>query len=76
MRLFNLCGGSGLAIRDALTLKRDEVVHDKTKKLYRVTTARQKTGTHVSVPIPEKVAVGIVRRGKWKSGLRVLVRQG
>ena len=51
---------SGLAIRDALTLKRDEVVHDKTKKLYRVVTARQKTGTHVSVPIPEKVAVELL----------------
>jgi integrase/recombinase XerD len=47
---------SGLAIRDALTLKRGELQHDKEKKLYRIVTARQKTGTHVSVPIPLDVA--------------------
>jgi integrase len=47
---------SGLAIRDALTLKRDELQHDKTKKFYRIVTACQKTGTHVSVPIPPDVA--------------------
>ena len=46
----------GLAIRDALTLKRSELQHDKRKKLYRIVTARQKTGTHVSVPIPPDVA--------------------
>jgi len=54
--LIQLMRWSGLAIRDALTLKRGELQHDKTKKLYRVVTARQKTGTHVSVPIPEEVA--------------------
>jgi integrase/recombinase XerD len=47
---------SGLAIRDALTLKRGELQHDKAKKIYRIVTARQKTGTHVSVPIPDDVA--------------------
>ena len=47
---------SGLAIRDAVTLRRDEIILDKAKKLYRIVTARQKTGTHVSVPIPLKVA--------------------
>jgi integrase/recombinase XerD len=54
--LIQLMRWSGLAIRDALTLKRGELQHDKTKKLYRIVTARQKTGTHVSVPIPEDVA--------------------
>ena len=54
--LFQLMRWSGLAIRDALTLKRSELQHDKAKKLYRVVTARQKTGTHVSVPIPADVA--------------------
>ena len=35
-------------------------VHDKAKKLYRVVTSRQKTGTHVSVPIPEEVAAELL----------------
>jgi site-specific recombinase XerD len=47
---------SGLAIRDTVTLRRDEIIHDVRKKLYRIVTARQKTGTHVSVPIPPAVA--------------------
>jgi site-specific recombinase XerD len=51
---------SGLAIRDAVTLRRDEIIHDKGKKLYRIVTARQKTGTHVSVPIPPEVAKEIL----------------
>jgi len=54
--LIQLMRWSGLAIRDALTLKRGELQHDKTKKIYRIVTARQKTGTHVSVPIPPDVA--------------------
>jgi site-specific recombinase XerD len=54
--LIRLMRHSGLAIRDALTLKRNELQHDKQKKLYRIVTARQKTGTHVSVPIPPDVA--------------------
>jgi integrase/recombinase XerD len=54
--LFQLMRWSGLAIRDALTLKRVELQHDKPKNLYRIVTARQKTGTHVSVPIPADVA--------------------
>jgi site-specific recombinase XerD len=54
--LFQLMRWSGLAIRDALTLKRNEVQHDKAKDLYRIVTARQKTGTHVSVPIPPDIA--------------------
>src|SRR5262249_8211746 len=54
--LIQLMRWSGLAIRDALTLKRGELQHDKAKKLYRIVTARQKTGTHVSVPIPPAVA--------------------
>ena len=54
--LIQLMRFSGLAIRDALTLKRGELQHDKARKLHRVVTARQKTGTHVSVPIPPDVA--------------------
>jgi site-specific recombinase XerD len=54
--LIRLMRHSGLAISDAVTLRRDELIHDKAKRLHRVTTARQKTGTHVSVPIPPDVA--------------------
>jgi integrase/recombinase XerD len=54
--LIRLMRYSGLAIRDAVTLERTELHHDKHKSLYRIVTARQKTGTHVSVPIPHDVA--------------------
>lgn len=54
--LTQLMRWSGLAILDASTLERDELVHDKAKNLYRIVTSRQKTGTHVSVPIPNDVA--------------------
>lgn len=54
--LFQLMRWSGLAIRDAVTLERAEIQHDDAKGIYRIVTARQKTGTHVSVPIPGEVA--------------------
>jgi site-specific recombinase XerD len=54
--LFQLMRWSGLAIRDALTLERRELEHDKRRGIHRIVTARQKTGTHVSVPIPPQVA--------------------
>jgi site-specific recombinase XerD len=53
--LIQLMRWSGLAIRDALTLKRTEIIEDKRKGIHRIVTARQKTGTHVSVPIPPDV---------------------
>src|SRR5208282_22262 len=54
--LLQLMRWSGLAIRDALTIERSEIIHDEKKQLYRIVTARQKTGTDVSVPIPADVA--------------------
>jgi integrase/recombinase XerD len=54
--LFQLMRWSGLAIRDAVTLERAEIQQDGPKGVYRIVTARQKTGTHVSVPIPADVA--------------------
>ena len=51
---------SGLAIRDVVTLRRDEIIHDKSKGLHRIVTNRQKTGTHVSVPVPPDVASEII----------------
>ena len=54
--LFQLMRWSGLAIQDAVTLARAEIQHDEAKGIYRVITARQKTGTHVSMPIPTNAA--------------------
>jgi integrase/recombinase XerD len=54
--LVQLMRHSGLAIRDAVTIARHEIQRDGKKKLVRVTTARQKTGTHVSVPIRPDIA--------------------
>ena len=69
--LIQLMRHSGLAIRDAVTLERAELVYDTGKKLYRVQTSRQKTGTHVSVPLPPEIAkdmmsVGNERYFFWK----------
>jgi hypothetical protein len=36
---------SGLAIRDTVTLERDELEWDSDAKLHRVVTSRQQTGT-------------------------------
>jgi integrase/recombinase XerD len=57
--LVQLMRYSGLAIRDAVTLERAELHQDK-KGIFRVITNRQKTGTHVSVPIPPDVAIEIL----------------
>jgi integrase/recombinase XerD len=58
--LIQLMRWSGLAIRDAITLRRDAIQHDATKGVYRIVTSRQKTGTHVTVPIPQEVALKLV----------------
>jgi len=58
--LIQLMRHSGLAIRDAVTLERGELVHDTKKKIYRVTKARQKTGTPVSVPLPPEIAAELL----------------
>lgn len=54
--LVQLMRWSGLAIQDAVKIRRADIINDKAKGIYRVVTARQKTGTHVSVPIPTNVA--------------------
>jgi len=58
--LIQLMRHSGLAIRDAVTLERSELVHDTKKKIHRVATSRQKTGTPVSVPLPPDVAAEVL----------------
>ncbi|HST09743.1 MAG TPA: tyrosine-type recombinase/integrase [Terriglobales bacterium] len=54
--LIQLMRWSGLAIGDALTLKRRNIRFDADKRVHHIVTSRQKTGVHVSVPIPEAVA--------------------
>lgn len=58
--LIQLMRWSGLSIQDAVKIPRANIIHDKAKKIYRVVTARQKTGTDVSVPIPTDVAESIL----------------
>jgi integrase/recombinase XerD len=48
--IIQLMRWSGLAVRDASCLRSDALVC--VKGVYQVTTHRQKSGTHVSVPIP------------------------
>jgi integrase len=54
--LVQLMRWTGLAIRDAVTLERGEIQFDKSAKLHCIVTVRQKTGTHVSVPLKPEVA--------------------
>jgi integrase/recombinase XerD len=58
--LVQLMRHSGLSIRDAVVLERNELKHDKVRKLYRVTTSRQKTGTDVNVPLPPDVSKELI----------------
>jgi integrase/recombinase XerD len=57
---------TGLALGDALMLRKDQVRQDASG-LHRVVTNRQKTGTHVSVPIPPTIAAELlaVPNGTW-----------
>jgi len=58
--LVRLMRFSGLAILDAVTLERTELVWDQKLKLHSVVTSRQKTGIHVSVPLPTDVAGEVI----------------
>ena len=58
--LIQLMRWSGLAIQDAVRIRRADIIRDKAKGIYRVVTARQKTGTNVSVPIATDVAKEIL----------------
>jgi integrase/recombinase XerD len=54
--LVQLMRHSGLAIRDAVTLERAEIVWDAKKKAHRIVTSRQKTGVHVSILLAPDVS--------------------
>ncbi len=47
---------SGLAIRDAVSLRKTDLIWEDAHQTYRVTTSRQKTGTHVSLLLPPDVS--------------------
>jgi site-specific recombinase XerD len=68
--LVQLMRHTGLAIMDAVTLERSEVL--KEGDIYRVTTARQKTGTNVSVPIPPDVAAVVIAAMKLNANDRYI----
>jgi integrase/recombinase XerD len=57
--LFQLMRWSGLAVRDALTLRKSAIQLSPNGH-YKVVISRTKTGTHVSVPLPPKVAEEIL----------------
>ena len=46
---------TGLSIGDTMRLKRNALMHDGSKGLYKVITKRQKTGVPVAIPIPAEV---------------------
>ena len=54
--LIKLMRWSGLAIRDASTLKRADLQLDREKNLYRILRERTKTGSDLYIPIPKDVA--------------------
>lgn len=54
--LIKLMRWSGLAIRDASTLKRTDLNFDEDKDLYRIIRERTKTGEPLYIPIPKDVA--------------------
>lgn len=54
--LIKLMRWSGLAIRDASTLKRADLQLDRQKNLYRILRERTKTGSDLYIPIPREVA--------------------
>lgn len=58
--LVQLMRHSGLAMHDAVTLERAELLKDKGRAPYRIVTKRQKTGTHVSVAIRPEVAKELI----------------
>ena len=51
---------SGLAIQDAVRIPKRDFILDEQRGIYSVVTARQKTGTPVSVPLPPEVSKEIL----------------
>ena len=58
--LIELMRWSGLAIRDASTLKRTDLSFNEDKSLYRIIRERTKTGMPLYIPIPKNVAEALL----------------
>jgi integrase/recombinase XerD len=58
--LIQLMRWSGLAIRDAVSLRKTSLCWDAARQTYRVETSRQKTNTHVSVLLPPHVSAELM----------------
>lgn len=58
--LIKLMRWSGLAIRDASTLQREDLSFDKQKDIYRIIRERAKTGESLYIPIPKDVAEDVI----------------
>jgi len=59
--LIELMRGSGLAVRDASTLKRSDLCFDKEKDMYRIIRERTKTGEPLYIPIKKELAEDLLR---------------
>jgi integrase/recombinase XerD len=58
--LIKLMRWSGLAIRDASTLKRTDLHFDKEKDIYKIIRQRTKTGEPLYIPLPTDVAEEVI----------------
>ncbi len=58
--LIKLMRWSGLAIRDASTLKRTDLHFDKENDIYKIIRERTKTGEPLYIPIPKDVAEEVI----------------
>jgi integrase/recombinase XerD len=58
--LIQLMRWSGLAVRDASTLKRTDLILDTEKGIYKIIRDRTKTGTPLYIPIPADVAKEVI----------------
>lgn len=74
--LFRLMRYTGLALGDSLKLLKTRMTFDKKRGRWRVATARQKTGTWVSVIIPTDLAKELQALPKeWKSSANGSLRR-
>jgi integrase/recombinase XerD len=59
--LIELMRGSGLAVRDASTLKRTDLCFDKEKDMYKIIRERVKTGEPLYIPIKKELAEELLK---------------
>jgi integrase/recombinase XerD len=74
--LIQLMRWTGLAVRDASTLERAEIVKDDFRGLYRVVTEREKTGTHVSVVLKPSVVEEVLAMAEANANKKYIFFSG